>query len=205
MKKQEITFIGIYRNDFEEKLFEELRNSVSSLEENRKEEKIKGSSILQTESGLYPYLKNNKEKYNLDDNKNLQKSKVDFILDNLYDICPNEIEMNVMSKYLYYIRLIRKVFKENPIGNYKILTCKYKNGKPEDIVLLLLLKMEDKNFSYLLPSENEKFYEIPVKELKEKIKDITNPLILYNRPYQIKTGPLTEEESNHILEEFVRD
>ncbi len=200
-----MTFIGIYRNDFEEKVFEELRKSVSSLEENRKKEKIKGSSISQIESGLYPYLKNNKEKYNLDDNKNLQKSKVDFILDNLSDICSNEIEINVMSKYLYYIRLIRRVFKENPIGDYKILTCKYKNGEPEDIVLLLLLKMEDKNFSYLLPSEKEKFYEVPIKELKEKIKDVTNPLILYNRPYQIKTGPLTEKESDHILEELDRD
>lgn len=120
-------------------------------------------------------------------------------------MCPDEIEINVMSKYLYYIRLIRRVFSENQNGDYKILTCKYKNGKPEDVLLLLLLKIEDESFSYILPSENDKFCEIPVKELKEKIKDSRNPLILYHRPYKIKTGSLTEEESNHILEGFNRD
>lgn len=186
-------------------LFEELRNCSSSLENNIKKEKIDYSNTLYTESGLYPYLKNNKEKYNLEDNKNLQKSKIDFILDNLSYICPEEIETNVLNKYLYYIRLIRRVFKENPIGDYSILTCKYKNGNPKDVELLLLLKMEDKNFSYILSSQDDKFCEIPVKELKNKIKNDENPLILYNRPYKKETGPLTEEESNNILEELERD
>ena len=186
-------------------LFEELRNCSSSLENNIKKEKIDYSNTLYTESGLYPYLKNNKEKYNLEDNKNLQKSKIDFILDNLSYICPEEIETNVLNKYLYYIRLIRRVFKEDPIGDYSILTCKYKNGNPKDVELLLLLKMEDKNFSYILSSQDDKFCEIPVKELKNKINNDENPLILYNRPYKKETGPLTEEESNNILEELERD
>lgn len=198
-------FIGIYRNDFENKLFEELKNSSSILEENIKEEKIDFSNITRTETGLYPYLKNNKEKYNLEDSKNLQKSKVDFILENLSKICPEEIETNIMSKYLYYIRLIRRVFKENPIGEYNVLTCKYKKGNLNDIALLLLLKMDGNNFSYILSGENDKFYELPVKELKEKIKDPKNPLILYNKPYKRKTGPLTEEETNVILEDIDRD
>ena len=186
-------------------LFEELRNCSSSLENNIKKEKIDYSNTLYTESGLYSYLKNNKEKHNLEDNKNLQKSKIDFILDNLSYICPEEIETNVLNKYLYYIRLIRRVVKENHIGDYSIIPCKYKNGNPKDIELVVLLKMDDKNFSYILSSQDDKFYEMPVKELKDKIKDNENPLILYNRPYKKETGPLTEAESNKIIEELERD
>lgn len=110
-----------------------------------------------------------------------------------------------MSKYLYYIRLIRRVFKENKIGKYDVLICKYRKSEPNDISLLLLLKMEDNNFSYILSGENEKFAEIPTKELKEKIKDSENPLILYNKPYKKRTGPLTEAETEDIIEDIDRN
>lgn len=126
-------------------------------------------------------------------------------MDNLSDICSEEIEMNIMSKYLYYIRLIRRVFKENQIGKYDVLICKYKKSEPDDIALLLLLKMEDNNFSYILSGENEKFFEIPIKELKEKIEDAENPLILYNKPYKKRTGPLTEAETDDIIEDIDRN
>lgn len=184
-------FNGIYRDEFEEKLFQELDNS--------------SYTSIYTESGLYPYLKNNKHKYNLEDTLNLQKSKVDFILDNLSYICSDDTEINVMTKYLYYIRLIRRVFKETSIGDYNILTCKYKNGNPADVELLLLLNLADKKFSYILPSNADKFREIPLEKLKLKIRDKKNPLVLYNRPYKIETGPLTKEESNCFIDEPDRD
>lgn len=186
-------------------MFEELRKCSISLEDNIKTEKIHCSNTLYTESGLYPYLKNNKEKYNLEDKNNLQKSKVDFILDNLFYICSEETEINVLNKYLYYIRLIRRVFKENNIGDYSILPCKYKKGNSQDIELIILLKMDNKKFSYILPSGDDKFCEIPVKELKAKIKDDKNPLILYNKPYKKETGPLTEGDTNIILKDIDRN
>ena len=65
--------------------------------------------------------------------------------------------------------------------------------------------MDAKNFSYILLSKDDKFCEITVKELKDRIKDDANPLILYNRLYKKETGPLTEEESNNILKELERD
>ena len=194
--------IQIYRNDFEDILFRELKEANESLEENRKKENLEGSDVDYTESGLYPYLNHNKEKYGLNDSENLQKSKIDFILDRLSNITEDEIETNVMSKYLYYIRLIRRVFKENPIGDYNILTCKYKEGKNEEVILLLLLKIGKNNFSYMLSDEIEKFKEIPVKELRQQITRTENPLIIYNRPYRKETGPLSEEETDKILEEL---
>lgn len=197
-------FKKVYRNEFEDQVFEEFANSKSDLKENiKKEDQI--SEIKYTESGLYPYLKSNKEKYKLDDKNNLQKSKVDFILDNLSYITSDTTKINVLSKYLYYYRLIKRLFEQSSIGDYNIFTCKYKNGNPKDVELLLLLELGDNRFSYLLSSNEKKFCEVPIEQLKSKIKDNKNPLVLYKKPYQIQTGPLTKEESNEVLKKLDRD
>jgi len=196
-------FKGIYTDEFEKRVFKELRDVSTSLTENIKEDKTSYSNIY-TESGMYQYLKNNKERYNLEDDKNLQKSKIDFILENLSYMYSDKEEINVLSKYLYYIRLIRRVFEEEAIGDYNIFPCKYKNENPKKVELLLILNLDNEKFAYILPSNDDKFYEIPMEKLKSRIKDNNNPLVLYNRPYKIETGPLVEEKINIALDDFER-
>ena len=194
----------------EDIIFKELESAVEKLEDNKKEEIIEGSKIIYTESGLYKYLQRNKEKYNLEDGANLAKSKVDFILDSLSDIREDQIDTSILTKYLYYLRLLKRLERvesekndSNKIEDFFITPCKFKKGDKEDVNLILLLRIGNSKFSYMLSSGNQKFEELPVEEVRNKIKDKQNPLIIYRVPYQKETGPMTEEERDGKIDDFM--